>query len=103
MRAEQEMEALENVIPSLEQEEMVCLQKLQNSRMVTQSVLNELETSLGHSNPVTALLKSKAYKMGSITEEEILEEQASLEASGYGGAGTASAASGAGSMNNNNS
>ena len=43
----------------LEEEEMRCLQRLQNSRMVTQSVLQELETSLGVANPVTALLKSK--------------------------------------------
>merc|ERR1712167_239917 len=48
---------------------MRCLQRLQNSRIVTQSVLSELESSLGKRNPVTCLLKSKAYRSQCILEE----------------------------------
>ena len=58
-RNQQEEEAnfIENQIPALEEEEMRCLQRLQNSRVVTQSVLQELESSLGTRNPVTSMLR----------------------------------------------
>lgn len=57
--AEQEVVDVESRLPQLEAEEMVCLQRLQNSRIVTQSVLEELETSLGKRSSVTSLLRSK--------------------------------------------
>mmetsp|Transcript_23327 Transcript_23327/g.51268 ORF Transcript_23327/g.51268 Transcript_23327/m.51268 type:complete len:330 (+) Transcript_23327:195-1184(+) len=49
----------ETRLPQLEAEEMLCLQRLQNSRIVTQSVLEELESSLGKQSAVTSLLRSK--------------------------------------------
>jgi len=56
---EEEVMMVENRMPELEREEQLWLQRLQNSRIVTQSVLEELETSMG-SAPLTALLKSKS-------------------------------------------
>mmetsp|Transcript_4968 Transcript_4968/g.11376 ORF Transcript_4968/g.11376 Transcript_4968/m.11376 type:complete len:91 (+) Transcript_4968:87-359(+) len=38
---------------------MECLQRLQNSRRISQSVLQELETSLGARSPVATLLRAK--------------------------------------------
>lgn len=59
VNAELEVADAESRLPQLEAEEMVCLQRLQNSRIVTQSVLEELETSLGKRSSVTSLLRSK--------------------------------------------
>jgi len=58
-QAESEVIEVEQKLPALEAEEMVCLQRLQNSRIVTQSVLEELETSLGARSSVTNLLRQK--------------------------------------------
>jgi len=57
--AEGEVQEVESRLPQLEAEELVCLQRLQNSRIVTQSVLEELEGSLGTRSSVTALLRQK--------------------------------------------
>jgi len=57
--AEQEVAAVESRLPALEEQEMVCLQRLQNSRIVTQAALEELESSLGSRSSVTSLLRSK--------------------------------------------
>lgn len=57
--AEQEVFDAEGSLPELEEQEMICLQRLQNSRIVTQSVLEELETRLGSRSSVTSLLRSK--------------------------------------------
>mmetsp|Transcript_5558 Transcript_5558/g.12226 ORF Transcript_5558/g.12226 Transcript_5558/m.12226 type:complete len:281 (-) Transcript_5558:282-1124(-) len=57
--AEDEVIAVESRLPELEREEQIWLQRLQNSRIVTQSVLDELETSLGTGTQVTSLLKTK--------------------------------------------
>lgn len=57
--AESEVHDVESRLPRLEAEELVCLQRLQNSRIVTQSVLEELETSLGSHSSVTSLLRQK--------------------------------------------
>lgn len=57
--AEQEVIEAEGILPELEEQEMICLQRLQNSRIVTQSVLEELETRLGSRSSVTSLLRSK--------------------------------------------
>lgn len=57
--AEADVAEAESRLPQLEAEEMVCLQRLQNSRIVTQSVLEELESSLGKQSAVTSLLRSK--------------------------------------------
>jgi len=59
LAAEREVQEAELIIPQLEAEEMACLQRLQNSRIVTQSVLEELEQSLGKQSAVTSLLRSK--------------------------------------------
>eukprot|EP00747_Dinoflagellata_sp_TGD_P019909 gnl/TRDRNA2_/TRDRNA2_127476_c0_seq1.p1 gnl/TRDRNA2_/TRDRNA2_127476_c0~~gnl/TRDRNA2_/TRDRNA2_127476_c0_seq1.p1 ORF type:complete len:177 (+),score=36.67 gnl/TRDRNA2_/TRDRNA2_127476_c0_seq1:284-814(+) len=59
MKADQEVQDVQSRLPALEAEEMVCLQRLQNSRIVTQSVLEELESSLGTHSSVTSLLRSK--------------------------------------------
>lgn len=45
--AAKEAEEIESMLPALEAEEMACLEKLQNSRLVTQNVLAELENSIG--------------------------------------------------------
>merc|ERR1711920_361595 len=57
--AEAEVQEAESRLPELEAQEMLCLQRLQNSKMVTQSVLEELETSLGRQSSMTALLRQK--------------------------------------------
>merc|ERR1719254_219767 len=57
--AELEVQEIEARLPELEAEEMLCLQRLQNSRIVTQSVLEELESSLGSRSSVTSLLRNK--------------------------------------------
>jgi len=59
LAAEAEVNDAESKLPELEAEEMMCLQRLQNSRIVTQSVLEELESSLGKQSAVTSLLRSK--------------------------------------------
>ncbi|CAE6952184.1 unnamed protein product [Symbiodinium sp. CCMP2592] len=58
-QAEQEVMEAESTLPELEEQELICLQRLQNSRIVTQSVLEELETRLGSQSSVTTLLRSK--------------------------------------------
>eukprot|EP00927_Polykrikos_kofoidii_P074537 TRINITY_DN70537_c0_g1_i1.p1 TRINITY_DN70537_c0_g1~~TRINITY_DN70537_c0_g1_i1.p1 ORF type:complete len:364 (+),score=109.20 TRINITY_DN70537_c0_g1_i1:77-1093(+) len=58
--AELEVQEVESRLPALEVEEMVCLQRLQNSRIVTQSVLEELESSLGTRSSVASLLRAKS-------------------------------------------
>eukprot|EP00397_Hematodinium_sp_SG-2012_P034937 GEMP01037521.1.p1 GENE.GEMP01037521.1~~GEMP01037521.1.p1 ORF type:complete len:308 (+),score=73.89 GEMP01037521.1:68-991(+) len=55
--ATKEVESIEAIIPQLEQEEMACLQRLQNSRIVTQNVLQELEASLGHKTSVSSVMR----------------------------------------------
>lgn len=73
VNAEREVQDVEARLPMLEQEEMVCLQRLQNSRVVTQSVLEELEMSLGARSPVTSLLRMKQRSQGlieSVSEAE---------------------------------
>lgn len=54
---------VEQQLPMLEAEELLCVQRLQNSRIVTQSVLQELEQSLGATSPVASLLRSKAHRI----------------------------------------
>jgi len=78
--AEGEVQDVESRLPQLEAEELVCLQRLQNSRIVTQSVLEELETSLGSKSSVASLLRQKqrgqdkldissSFPTGSIAED----------------------------------
>lgn len=87
MAAEAEVADAERRLPDLEAEEMICLQRLQNSRIVTQSVLEELETSLGKQSAVTSLLRSKQrgqdhlHSVGSVGHS-ILEENLGSPASG---------------------
>lgn len=57
--AEAQVRDVESRLPALEAEEMKCIQRLQNSRIVTQSVLEELESSLGTRSSVTSLLRQK--------------------------------------------
>jgi len=60
--AEREIQQTESRLPELEAQEMLCLQRLQNSRVITQTVLQELEVSLGSCSAVTSLLRSKAQR-----------------------------------------
>jgi hypothetical protein len=60
--AEDQVTHVEQSLPLLEAEELLCVQRLQNSRIVTQSVLQELEQSLGARSPVASLLRSKAQQ-----------------------------------------
>jgi len=73
VQAEREVEEVGARLPALEAEEMVCLQRLQNSRIVSQSVLEELETSLGSRSSVTNLLRQKQRQQA----DPLLFEQAS--------------------------
>lgn len=57
----------ESVLGPLEAQEMECLQRLQNSRRISQSVLQELETSLGARSPVAALLRAKQKDLGDLS------------------------------------
>lgn len=69
--AEIEVQDAEAMLPQLEAEEMVCLQRLQNSRIVTQSVLEELESSLGKQSAVTSLLRSKQRSADHLNQASI--------------------------------
>merc|ERR1719498_1717246 len=60
--AQDQVAYVEQTLPMLEAEELLCVQRLQNSRIVTQSVLQELEQSLGARSPVASLLRSKAQQ-----------------------------------------
>eukprot|EP00929_Paragymnodinium_shiwhaense_P014676 TRINITY_DN122610_c0_g1_i1.p1 TRINITY_DN122610_c0_g1~~TRINITY_DN122610_c0_g1_i1.p1 ORF type:complete len:314 (-),score=95.26 TRINITY_DN122610_c0_g1_i1:142-1083(-) len=62
LAAEEEVHSATARLPDLEAEEMMCLQRLQNSRIVTQSVLEELESSLGSKSSVTNMLRLKQQK-----------------------------------------
>jgi len=55
--AVKEVDDIESLLPNLEAQEMECLQRLQNSRVVTANVLEELEASLGQSSSVTNQLR----------------------------------------------
>lgn len=68
LQAERDVVVVEQKLPELEAQEMVCLERLQNSRIVTQTVLQELEASLGSQSPVTALLRNKQQRSGVIPE-----------------------------------
>lgn len=57
--AQRDVEDVESRLPDLEAQEIACLQRLQNSRYVEQTVLKELEASLGAPSAVTNLLRSK--------------------------------------------
>ncbi|CAD7971671.1 unnamed protein product [Amoebophrya sp. A120] len=78
-KQETECEMMHAQIPQLEEEEMRCLQRLQNSRIVTQSVLSELEGSLGARNPVTNLLRAKALRTQSVLDESQFDLNAVAE------------------------
>lgn len=82
MAAEAEVADVEAKLPQLEAEEMICLQRLQNSRIVTQSVLEELESSLGARSSVTNLLRSKQRQqdhLDGVQESPALEDVDSPE------------------------
>jgi hypothetical protein len=68
LQAERDVVEVEQKLPELEAQEMVCLERLQNSRIVTQTVLQELEASLGSQSAVTTLLRSKQQRSGFIPE-----------------------------------
>jgi len=82
-QAEMEVQEVESRLPALEAEEIVCLKRLQNSRIVTQSVLEELETSLGSRSSVTSLLRSKQRSQADLEGTEPgAEEAASADSPG---------------------
>jgi len=58
-QAEQKVADVESRLPGLEEQELLSLQRLQNSRIVTLAALEELESSLGSKSSVTSLLRSK--------------------------------------------
>lgn len=72
---EAELLAEESKLPDLEAQELVCLQRLQNSRMVTQSVLTELESSLGNRNAMALLLRQKQREHLGFDQAHLLEEE----------------------------
>lgn len=72
--AQDQVAYVEQTLPMLEAEELLCVQRLQNSRIVTQSVLQELEQSLGARSPVTSLLRSKAQQRSINLGESTLDE-----------------------------
>lgn len=59
---EQLVHEAESKLPALEAEEMVCLQRLQNSRVATQSVLEELESSFGSRASVASVLRARQHR-----------------------------------------
>lgn len=81
LSAEQDVQDVESKLPDLEQQEMACLQRLQNSRIVTQTVLQELEASLGSQSAVTSMLRNKQQRSSALLDPP------SLEASPGGDAG----------------
>lgn len=87
-QAELEVQDVESKLPALEAEEMVCLQRLQNSRIVTQSVLEELETSLGSRSSITNLLRQKQRQQADLGLEQIAQESNSPQAESPGAKGT---------------
>jgi len=62
LEAARDVQLVESRLPELEAQEMACLQRLQNSRIVTQTVLQELEASLGSQSAVTAMLRTKQQR-----------------------------------------
>lgn len=81
LQAEADVKEVESRLPALEEAEKICLQRLQNSRIVTQSVLEELESSLGTTSSVTSLLRAKQRQ-----QADPLEEETSLESPGQAAA-----------------
>jgi len=86
-QAELDVQDVESKIPALEAEEMVCLQRLQNSRIVTQSVLEELETSLGSRSSITNLLRQKQRQQADLGLDQIVQEPDSPQAESPGDVG----------------
>jgi len=88
--AEHDMTHVESRLPELEAQEMACLHRLQNSRIVTQTVLRELEASLGSNSAVTSMLRMKqsrsANLLGTYSAESDLNDT-DLSPNGVGGAG----------------
>eukprot|EP00929_Paragymnodinium_shiwhaense_P070331 TRINITY_DN35626_c0_g1_i1.p1 TRINITY_DN35626_c0_g1~~TRINITY_DN35626_c0_g1_i1.p1 ORF type:complete len:330 (+),score=103.91 TRINITY_DN35626_c0_g1_i1:104-991(+) len=80
--AETEVHQATSLLPDLEAEEMMCLQRLQNSRIVTQSVLQELESSLGTKSAVVNALRTKHKQ-----QNDHLAGVPELQMHGNGGAG----------------
>lgn len=70
-QAEFEVQEVESKLPQLEAEEMACLQRLQNSRILTQSVLQELEGSLGAHSSITNLLRQKQRQKAGLGFDQI--------------------------------
>jgi hypothetical protein len=81
-QAEYEVQEVESRLPALEAEELVCLQRLQNSRIVTQSVLEELESSLGARSSVTNLLRQKQRQQADLGLQQVDESIGSDELGG---------------------
>jgi chromosome segregation ATPase len=59
LEAQRDVDRVEGKLPLLEEKEMACLQRLQNSRIVERTVLQELEASLGAPLAITNMLKSR--------------------------------------------
>eukprot|EP00929_Paragymnodinium_shiwhaense_P100767 TRINITY_DN63337_c0_g1_i1.p1 TRINITY_DN63337_c0_g1~~TRINITY_DN63337_c0_g1_i1.p1 ORF type:complete len:294 (+),score=68.51 TRINITY_DN63337_c0_g1_i1:106-987(+) len=59
LTAEQDVHVASSRLPDLEAAEMMCLQRLQNSRIVTQNVLQELESSLGSGSAISSMLRNR--------------------------------------------
>lgn len=57
---EQSVHDVESRLPTLEAEEMVCIQRLQHSRIVSQSVLQELETAFEPRSSIAAVLRARS-------------------------------------------
>lgn len=83
-QAEIEVQEVESKLPALEEQEMICLQRLQNSRIVTQSVLEELETSLGSRSSVTNLLRQKQRQQADLGLDQVAEDLGSPMAESQG-------------------
>mmetsp|Transcript_72400 Transcript_72400/g.125525 ORF Transcript_72400/g.125525 Transcript_72400/m.125525 type:complete len:298 (+) Transcript_72400:159-1052(+) len=86
LQAEADCKEVESRLPALEEAEKICLQRLQNSRIVTQSVLEELESSLGNSSSVTSMLRAKQRQQADPMESP---EEVAAQSPGMGPMGLA--------------
>lgn len=69
--AERGVRHVESRLPELEAQEIACLQRLQNSRVVSQTVLQELEASLGAQSAVTSMLRAKQQRSTALLTENV--------------------------------
>lgn len=86
MEKELGVHELESRLSVLEAEELACIERLQNSRVVTQSVFDELETSFGSRASMCSIMRGRPHSPMELLDEslETFEVDETLGAGGIG-------------------